>query len=398
MESVKEQSTLLTKEVSKKKVAIHSHGAAPDSQDPTRGFAPEDKTSCPKPHGSTASTNSNSPMKKLIMKAERSATSASDASSDSRHKTPAILKTSKSVLYGRLLFVLFLAVAAASLGYVAYSLMSDSEEQLASERFNSIAERALSTAQLVLEEKKKATDSLSLMVATTNPYADAWPNVHVEGYQDIASSLRIVTGGSLSFCPIVKPGGEEQASFEAFAYNLFRNIEHFSNDTGVSDFGEGIFSYGTGEFGNESWPDERFHITSGWTYHNSSRNILVPFLQSDFGPHEALMLNVHFEHNRAAAIDKVISCSEERARTKDYTRECGSITDLMWSDTAANVEPGPAGLMMIPIYPRHDNLTVRHHINLPDQVRFCTLNISPASRFFFTIIVEGIYCRQADLA
>lgn len=70
------------------------------------------------------------------------------------------------------------------------------------------------------------------------------------------------------------------------------------------------------------------------------------------------MLNVHFEHTRAAAIDNVIVCSEERRTTQDYERECGSITDLVWSKTQAEVDPGPAGMFMVPIYPKNDNLTL----------------------------------------
>ena len=89
----------------------------------------------------------------------------------------------------------------------------------------------------------------------------------------------------------------------------------------------------------------RFHITTGWTYHNSSRNILVPFLQSDLGAHPALMLNVNFEHNRAAVIDDVLQCSEERELTGD-DRECAGISELMLSPTAQqDGQDGPAGLI-----------------------------------------------------
>jgi hypothetical protein len=242
--------------------------------------------------------------------------------------------------------------------------MDHAQTQLASDQFDSVSERALASVAFVLEGKKRATDALALMVASSNPNATRdWPMASLDGYTEIASSLRIVTHGSLSLCPIVRPGGEEQAKFEQYAYDLFAQ-EGYPNTTGVSDFGRGIFSFGTGEYGNETWKDGRFHITSGWTYHNSPRNILVPFLQSDMGPHSVLMLNIHFEHNRAAAIDDVIQCSEERALAGDY-RECGSVTELMWSETEAeDVEAGPAGLIMVPIYPRYDNTTVSHNFCL----------------------------------
>ncbi|KAG7369705.1 PAS domain containing protein [Nitzschia inconspicua] len=269
-----------------------------------------------------------------------------------------LASSSRKIKCGRFLFVLVLLVAAAVLGFGAYHIMDSAQTQMASDRFDSISDRALSVAQYVLEEKKRATDALALMMGSAHPNANVgWPMVALEGYEQIASSLGIVTNGSLSFCPIVIPGAEEQRLFEEFAYDLFEK-NGFPPNTGISNFGKGIFSFGTGEFGNETWDDGRFHITSGWTYHNSSNNILVPFLQSEYGPHPSLMLNIHFEHNRAAAIDGIIKCSEERALTRDY-RECGYMTDLMWSATVAGEVPaGPAGLMISPIYPRLDNTTL----------------------------------------
>jgi hypothetical protein len=284
-----------------------------------------------------------------------------NSSTSSIHRKTAdaqLASSSRKIKFGRLLFGLVLIVAAAVLGYGAYSLMDTAQKQMASHRFDSITERAFSVTQYVIEEKKRAADALALMMGSAHPNASVgWPMVALEGYTQIASSLSIITKGTLNFCPMVKPGGQEQQLFEAYAYELFAK-EGYPNTTGVSDFGKGIFSFGTGELGNETWEDGRFHITSGWTYHNSSRDILVPFLQSDYGPHPALMLNVHFEHRRAAVIDAIMTCSEDRDLSGDY-RECGGITDLIWSPTIAeDVEAGPAGLFIIPIYPRLDNTTV----------------------------------------
>ena len=156
---------------------------------------------------------------------QRNSVATSTGSTTDRTETPKILKTSNSGLYGRLAFLAVLLAAAAGLGYAAYAILSDAEQKAAAERFESIAERALDVAQLVIGEKKKATDSLALMMGSANPDAAAWPNVYLEGYPEIASSLRIVTEGSLSFGPIVTPGGPEQASFEQFAYHLFRNMK-----------------------------------------------------------------------------------------------------------------------------------------------------------------------------
>jgi hypothetical protein len=268
--------------------------------------------------------------------------------------------SSWNVKYGRLLFVLVLVAAAAALGFGGYRLMEKAQMQIASDRFDSIADRALVVAQYVMEEKKKTADALAMMIANTHPNSSSYPMVALTGYTDIASNLRLVTDGSLSFCPIVIPGGEEQALFEEFAYKLFEQ-EGFPNGTGESDFGRGIFSFGDGQYGNETYEDGRFHTTSGWTYHNSSRSILVPLLQSDQGEHPELMLNVHFEHREAAIMDNILQCSEEREKAGDY-RECGGLSEMMRTSTAElDVDVGPASLMMVPIYPREDNTTVRYN-------------------------------------
>ena len=185
---------------------------------------------------------------------EESVRTTGTTSSSSPRRKDRRTASSRNVKYGRLLFVLVLAVAAAILGFGSYRLMANAQRQMASDRFDSIAERALAVAQYVIEEKKKATDSLALMIANTHPNASSYPMVALSGYTEIASSLRIVTEGSLSYCPIVIPGGEEQTSFEEFAYELFAK-EGFANHTGESDFGRGIYSYGDGQYGNETYED-----------------------------------------------------------------------------------------------------------------------------------------------
>jgi hypothetical protein len=273
-------------------------------------------------------------------------------------------------MWGRLLFVTVLIAVASVLGYLAYHLMSESEAHLAEERFYNTAERALRIAQVTMEEKKLTTDSLAHVAAAANPNAEAWPNVYIEGYEEIATSLRLVTEGQgISFCTIVQPGGEEQASFEEFSYDLFYNIRNLPNHTGVSEFGRGVYAYDYSEA--PAYEDLRRPETSGWTYYQSPYDILVPFIQSDLGFHTALMLNVHFEKERGNTIDRVLDCSKERAESGDY-RECGSITNLMWSPSNHDVDPGPASIMFVPIYPKFDNTTVsRQPISCISLVRTC---------------------------
>jgi hypothetical protein len=268
-------------------------------------------------------------------------------------KLPKALRTSKSVMYGRLLFVAGLAAVAASLGYLAFRLATQSEQDLAESRFEGIAERALIIAQLVVDEKKLTTDSLAHVAAAANPVADKWPNVYIEGFEEIATSLRLVTEGQeIAFCPIVIPGGEEQASFEEFAYDLYEDIRKFPNGTGVSSFGKGIFS--------ESRNGDRFHDVIAWTDYASPNKILVPILQLDQGYHTTLLGNLHDGKIEGDLIDEISRCSKERASAGD-NRECGSITDMMENQPSQHVgdDPGPGALIFVPTYPRYDNTTVR---------------------------------------
>lgn len=270
-----------------------------------------------------------------------------------KSKTPEVLKTSKSVAYGRLLFVTGLAAVAAGLGYLAFYFTTNAEVDMAQSRFESITERAISVAQMAMDEKKLTTDTLAHVAEAANPRAEEWPNVYIEGFEEISTSLRLVTEGQeIAFCPLVQPGGEEQASFEAFAYDFYENIRQWDNDPGVYSFGKGIFS-----FGNESAPDNRYHDVTGWTYYSSENYILAPAFQLDQGYHPSLLLNVHFEEVRGDMIDAIMICSEERAAAGDY-RECGSVTDMMNTSKSQYADPGPGALLFVPTYPKFNDTTV----------------------------------------
>jgi hypothetical protein len=268
----------------------------------------------------------------------------------------------RNIDFGRIILLFVLLTSAAVLGYASYAIMESAETRLAKNRFVAIAQRAEANAEWVLAEKKQATDALAKMYGTMNPNADNWPFVYMEGYTDIAKSLKLITNGSLSFCPILKEvGGELQQEFEDYYYNLY-DTWGYPNGTGESMFGKGLFGFGSGEFGNETWPDYRYPVVNNWTKHGVDINdFSVPFVQSDYGDHTALMLDVTFEKNRAEAIQTIVECSNRRIAENDYDGDidCSSITDMLWTPTnAAEVAAGPGGIIFSPIYPRNDNLTV----------------------------------------
>lgn len=289
---------------------------------------------------------------------------------------PGHAKRKRSIGLGRIALAFVLVACAIGFGYASYALMKNAEDRLAKDRFDSIAERAEASAEWVLAQKKQATDALALMFGSANPDAEKWPFVHMDGYKDIAASLKLITKGSLSFCPIVRGyGGEEQQRFEEYYYDLYE-AWGFHNGTGESSFGKGIFGFGYDVVNAKLWPDYRYPVLTNYSKHgiNNPNNMMVPFVQSDFGEHNALMLDVMFEEHRARVAHGIVACSEERGLAMEMAAEanetesdveneppieCGSITDMLWQSTKAeDVVAGPAGIMFSPIYPRNDPETL----------------------------------------
>jgi len=267
-------------------------------------------------------------------------------------------KINRKINVGRYFLGLVLLVSAVLLGAGSYFLMDSAEKRLAKNRFKSIVQRAEANALWVLIQKKQASDSLAKMFGSENPDASEWPFVHMESYEEIAAKLKLITKGSLSFCPIVYGFGEEseQKRFEEYWYNLYDEWG-FPNGTGVSAFGKGIYGFGYDVMNEKVWPDYRYPVLSNYTKHGTPNpdNIMVPFVQSGFGNHSALMLDVQFEYNRFVATKMVMDCAAERKLLKDSTMDCGTITDMIWSPTnALDVVAGPTGIFYSPIYPRND--------------------------------------------
>ena len=278
-------------------------------------------------------------------------------------------QASRSVRVGRYLLGFVLLVSAGLLGYFSYYFMDTAEERLAKNRFESIVQRAEANAKWVVEQKKQASDALANMYGASNPDASEWPFVHMDGYSDIASQLKLITAGSLSFCPIVIGYGEdsEQAAFEEYWYNLYDEWG-FPNGTGVHSFGKGIYGYGYDAVNYKLWPDYKYPVLTNNTSHGNPNpeNIMIPFVQSDFGYHTALMLDVTFEVDRYLTSRNVMACAEERKDAQDKSMDCTSMTDMIWQPTnAKDVAAGPSGILFSPIYPRNDPMEVsrieQHH-------------------------------------
>lgn len=286
-------------------------------------------------------------------------TGSSSGKSTSSH-IPVNIKRKRSINFGRIALVVVLIGIAVGFGYGSYVLMENAGNRVARERFESIAERAGANAKWVLAEKKQATDALALMYGSVNPNASEWPYVYMNDFDKIASSLKLITKGSMSYCPIVTGYGEELKAFEDYYYNLWDSWG-YPNTTGVSAFGKGIFGYGWDAVNNKLWPDYKYPVLSNESSHGfpNPDNITVPFVQSDIGNHPSLMLDVMFHEYRAQTVHDIMRCSEVRQTAKNESLDCGSITDMIWQATqASDVAAGPSGMLFSPIYPRNDPLSI----------------------------------------
>ena len=250
-------------------------------------------------------------------------------------------RTGQAVWAGRALFVLFLTVLAAVLGFLGHHILSRSERLLATSQFYSIAERAVYSAQKITAQKRLGTQTMALVSSHANPYLEQYPFVTIPGFEQISTKIiQTSSGRSMGFFPLVKPHQLKQ--FEEFAYDFFYNTREpqvFPNTTAVSDFGRGV--WGVDPKSNAT--DNRFRVVDGSTYYNSSYDIIVPMLHHSAGPDIVLMLNLHFEQRRGKAFDSMMDC------VASGQTDCGALTDVLF---LADLGPdsAPAAVIIEPMF------------------------------------------------
>ena len=255
-------------------------------------------------------------------------------------------KRNKAIRVGRLVFVAFLGVVAAVLGYLAYFILTSAEENLAESQFESIAERALIAAQQILERKEFGAKSMASIAGNTFPDTQQWPNVAIPGFEDISKNILLTAKArEMAFAPMIKP--EQLESFEQFAFGYFEQRFH----QGIGD-DEWLGVWGVNQSLN------RYHVTNATTGtdYASDHEVFTPIIQTDSGAHPSLMLNIHFEEVRGKAMDRIIDCAMERQEIGG-TIDCGAISDYI-TLTNQEDEPNPGAKLFQPIYPANDPFEV----------------------------------------
>ena len=67
--------------------------------------------------------------------------------------------------------------------------MQSSEEQLAEEHYEAIATRALEEALEITLRKRLGVKAMANVISYSFPDAEIWPNVSMNGFEDIAKSM-----------------------------------------------------------------------------------------------------------------------------------------------------------------------------------------------------------------
>ena len=283
-----------------------------------------------------------------------------------------MLDTDSAIKIGRLLFVLCLIVAAVILGTFGFYMLRNSERDLADTHFDSIADRALTEASMVLLARRWLTITMSSIIAEVLPNASEYPFVHVPGYERIANGLLNATKSvDTAVAWIVQP--DQLDEWEKYAYDFFYNTNKprpFPNNTGVSSFGRGLWAVNP----NSSSPDKRFH-NLGKCRFNCSYEILTPIFHVDEGSDPVLMFDLHSDPVRGVAIERMLDCVYEKMnessssgdnkdleRTHPYSyqdeADLGCAVTLPMTQVRKFRTRGPASPIFQPIRPVNDRFSV----------------------------------------
>lgn len=99
-------------------------------------------------------------------------------------------------LFLRLVFVASLATAAAICGFVAFRVIRKLEQEVGEQKYESVANSALTTAQEVSLRKIQGGNVMATILSYAFPNKEAWPFVALDGYEVIAGKVANMSASS----------------------------------------------------------------------------------------------------------------------------------------------------------------------------------------------------------
>jgi hypothetical protein len=282
----------------------------------------------------------------------------------------------RRVSNSRWLFLACLAAVAALLGVGTHRLLTDSEQRLATEQFESIADRALDMSLDIALRKRRGLVTLASMCEETFPDAETWPFIKINGFEVISNHLIDTSSGlTMSLLPLVTP--EQLTEFEDFASQLYP-------ETGVTRMTGLDATF------------QRYNESDGETWWGSPYKIFTPFLYSSRGP-LLFFANYHSIETRGRELDEVIACSERRAQEfrehennehllhEHVPIECSFVTRILDLSLGAKPEFEPASVLTHPVYPANNRSVLVGFITSTIKWHETLINV-------FSSEVSGVDC------
>ena len=286
----------------------------------------------------------------------------------------------------RLVFLFSLLSAGGVCSLVSYFVITGLEKEVGERTYESVAESALTAAQAITLKKFQIAQAMAEVVSQANPDADMWPQAFLPGF--VASANRIAQLSSptsrLALMALVTP--EQVPEFEAWAQTTAFPQSGYSNTTGWSDFGFGIYGIDASKSEHE---DNRFHDITGESLTNKHR-VMAPFIHHSSGNPSLPLRNVIFGPVRTRLIDAMIDCSLQAAENATSSEassqvqespKCTGLSDF----TELIVVQGPAAILFHPVYPANDPMTMTGIVGTSVNWQEVLTNVVPD-------YVDGLVC------
>lgn len=233
-----------------------------------------------------------------------------------------------------------LIVLCAGFSYATYYITTELNHQVYETQYNSIASTAYDSIVQSAVEKIYGSRVMSTVLSQQFPSNMSWPNTTWRGYESTAKAANdFLSFTGMGFAPIVQP--DERGSFQDHVYNFYSEYPEQLGDASIED----VFDVGISKV-NPATGERISDLTgaTGW----GSPNVLFTPLMHTYPNKDILLLNLHAEPNRGAAIDSIIDC----AHNSETISNCGAATDFieLVTDNAEDV----SYLIIEPIYPADD--------------------------------------------
>jgi hypothetical protein len=254
------------------------------------------------------------------------------------------------VNFWRIIFVLFLLGLSALFGYLAHTLVTNSERTLAENQYESLSDRALTNSFGLVIRKASGAQALSKVVASANPDAGAWPYVGLTDYESITNKIIDASAGDLtSLLPLITP--DQITAYEDFAYDYYEK-NGYPNTTGLSSIGRGIWM----DNGIEVLPADGSTLVGDSPYEGE---ILTPLFLHSQTVFDLQMINLRYYPTIGNTQDRIITC-DLAVLNGTYTNPagCGDLSDVIQFRTEFYGDSRPGTYMQMPIYPFNNQSSV----------------------------------------